>query len=194
MTAAPTIERPPKLKPRRQMFADRYLLHRNATRAAKEAGYSERTAYSIGPRLLKDVEVAAYVRIVGDAILTAGQMSAAEALNEIAKIARFNMDDVVFTTRDGDPYVDLNKADRDTMAAIGEVSIKDVVEERNDEGEPTRTVREVKIKTNSKLEALKTIANVHGLLKTKVELEVDDSLAGMLGKARRRAAETGDTK
>jgi len=48
-----------KLTPRKQRFLKSYLAEANgnATEAAKRAGYSERTAYSQGSRLLKDVEV-----------------------------------------------------------------------------------------------------------------------------------------
>jgi phage terminase small subunit len=38
-------------------FCDEYILSLNATESAKLAGYSEKTAYSIGQRLLKDVEI-----------------------------------------------------------------------------------------------------------------------------------------
>lgn len=44
-----------------QAFADYYLKASNATEAAKKAGYSEKTAYSQGQRLLKNVEVKAYI-------------------------------------------------------------------------------------------------------------------------------------
>ena len=46
---------------RQKAFADYYIECGNATEAAKRAGYSEKTAYSIGQRLLKNVEVSAYV-------------------------------------------------------------------------------------------------------------------------------------
>ncbi|WP_082034207.1 terminase small subunit [Cohnella kolymensis] len=49
------------LNPQQQMFADYYLVEPNATEAAKKAGYSEKTAYSQGQRLLKHVEVRAYI-------------------------------------------------------------------------------------------------------------------------------------
>lgn len=42
-------------------FADYYLETSNATESAKKAGYSEKTAYSQGQRLLKNVEVKAYI-------------------------------------------------------------------------------------------------------------------------------------
>lgn len=44
-----------------QAFADYYLETSNATEAAKKAGYSEKTAYSQGQRLLKNVEVKCYI-------------------------------------------------------------------------------------------------------------------------------------
>lgn len=42
-------------------FADEYLIDCNATQAAIRAGYNEKTAYSQGQRMLKNVEVKAYI-------------------------------------------------------------------------------------------------------------------------------------
>lgn len=42
---------------KQELFIQEYLIDFNATRAAKKAGYSEKTAYSQGQRLLKNVEV-----------------------------------------------------------------------------------------------------------------------------------------
>lgn len=42
-------------------FADYYIETGNQTEAAKRAGYSEKTAYSQGNRLLKNAEVSAYI-------------------------------------------------------------------------------------------------------------------------------------
>lgn len=42
---------------KRALFVEHYVRERNATRAALAAGYSPRTAYSQGSRLLKDAEV-----------------------------------------------------------------------------------------------------------------------------------------
>lgn len=46
---------------RQKRFADEYLIDLNITQAAVRAGYSEKTAYSIGQRLLKNVEVKSYI-------------------------------------------------------------------------------------------------------------------------------------
>lgn len=49
------------MTPKKKRFCDEYLIDCNATQAAIRAGYSKNTAYSSGQRLLKDVEVAAYI-------------------------------------------------------------------------------------------------------------------------------------
>lgn len=46
-----------KLSSKRQRFVSEYLIDGNATRAAKAAGYSEKTAHSQGPRLLEKVDI-----------------------------------------------------------------------------------------------------------------------------------------
>ena len=45
------------LTDKQEMFAQAYVLHRNATEAAKTAGYSERSAYNQGYRMLKNNEI-----------------------------------------------------------------------------------------------------------------------------------------
>ena len=58
------------MNPKQQKFVQEYLKDLNATQAAIRAGYSKKTAYSIGQRLLKNVEVKAAVQT--------GQKKAAE--------------------------------------------------------------------------------------------------------------------
>tara|TARA_R100000278_G_scaffold32510_1_gene29577 strand:+ start:7483 stop:7896 length:414 start_codon:yes stop_codon:yes gene_type:complete len=45
------------LQERKEEFVHHYIKTRNATLSAKLTGYSEKTAYSQGSRLLKDVEI-----------------------------------------------------------------------------------------------------------------------------------------
>lgn len=47
---------------RQKAFADYYIECGNQTEAAKKAGYSKKTAYSQGNRMLKNVEVLAYIQ------------------------------------------------------------------------------------------------------------------------------------
>ena len=46
-----------KLTPKQERFCEEYLIDLNATQAAVRAGYSEKTAYSAGQRLLRNVEI-----------------------------------------------------------------------------------------------------------------------------------------
>jgi phage terminase small subunit len=50
-----------KLNDRQQKFCDEYLIDLNATQAAIRAGYSEKTAKSIGQRLLTYVDIQNYI-------------------------------------------------------------------------------------------------------------------------------------
>ena len=45
------------LTDKQERFAQAYVLHRNATEAAKAAGYSARSAYNQGYRMLKNTEI-----------------------------------------------------------------------------------------------------------------------------------------
>lgn len=71
------------LSERQSRFLEEYLANPNATEAAKRAGYSEKTAYSQGQRLLKNVEIKnALGTRVEKAIITAD-----EILNGVKDIA-----------------------------------------------------------------------------------------------------------
>lgn len=50
------------MRGRKAAFVPEYLVDYNATQAAIRAGYSKKTAYSQGSRLLKDPEVAAAIK------------------------------------------------------------------------------------------------------------------------------------
>ena len=50
-----------KLNEKQKRFCEEYLIDLNATQAAIRAGYSEKTAYTIGQKLTKKSEVKAYI-------------------------------------------------------------------------------------------------------------------------------------
>lgn len=74
-------------------FVDAYIgkANGNATKAAKEAGYSEKTAYSQGQRLLKNVEIQAAVR----ERYRASTMGAEEVLARLAGAAKASLEDAL---------------------------------------------------------------------------------------------------
>ena len=75
-----------KLNNRQEAFVSFYLENPNATEAAKRAGYSDRTAYSQGQRLLKNVEIQARVQKRVEAV----GLTADEVLKELSNIAKGN--------------------------------------------------------------------------------------------------------
>lgn len=85
------------LTPRREQFAREYVKNGgNASDAAKKAGYSEKTAYSSGQRLLKNVEVSAYIAKLQEEIeKQKGNdiMSLSEIQERRSKIARGELTD-----------------------------------------------------------------------------------------------------
>lgn len=77
------------LNDKQRQFADEYISNGgNATQAAITAGYSEKTAYSQGNRLLKHDEVKRYMKEQTERLWSEKTMTIAEALAISASIAR----------------------------------------------------------------------------------------------------------
>lgn len=76
-----------KLKPKELKFAEEWLKTTNATQSAIKAGYSARTAYSAGNRLLKKVDVKQYI----DERLAEMQESSIADTNEVMQFLSSTM-------------------------------------------------------------------------------------------------------
>lgn len=76
-----------KLKPKELKFAEEWLKTTNATQSAIKAGYSARTAYSAGNRLLKKVDVKQYI----DERLAEMQESSIADTNEVIQFLSSTM-------------------------------------------------------------------------------------------------------
>lgn len=81
------------MNPKQARFVDEYLTDSNATQAAKRAGYSERTAYSHGQRLLKHVEIAAAIEIGRSAIAVRNALTQDEVIAGLRKEANLYTED-----------------------------------------------------------------------------------------------------
>lgn len=77
-----------KLTAKKQRFCDEYLISFNATQAAIKAGYSEKTAYSQGQRLLKNVEVKAYLDEQKERIHSEKTADAKEVMEYLTSVLR----------------------------------------------------------------------------------------------------------
>jgi len=75
------------LTPKQEIFVQEYLVDLNATAAAKRAGYSEKTAYSMGQRLLKNVEIQKAVQEANASRQRRTEITQDYVIGELAKIA-----------------------------------------------------------------------------------------------------------
>lgn len=75
-----------ELTPKQRAFVREYLIDLNATQAAIRAGYSAKTAYSQGERLLKNVEVDRAISTAMKARENRTEITADRVLQELAKI------------------------------------------------------------------------------------------------------------
>ena len=95
-----------KLTEKKKKFADYYIKTGNATESAKYAGYSEKTAYSSGQRLLKDVEVAKYVEEQMEQLKKETIADADEVLQLLTSIARGETtEENAFVDKNGNPVI-----------------------------------------------------------------------------------------
>src|SRR4051812_15945223 len=75
------------LNDRQRRFVAEYLLYLNATQAAVRAGYSARSAYSTGERMLRNAEVAAAIAEVQAARSRRTEVTADRVVLELARVA-----------------------------------------------------------------------------------------------------------
>ncbi|WP_276945870.1 terminase small subunit [Dialister micraerophilus] len=79
------------MTPKQEKFCIEYLIDLNATQAAKRAGYSEKTAGSIGQRLLKKVEIQKRITTLRKTEFKKTIMTAEEVESLLSKAARGEM-------------------------------------------------------------------------------------------------------
>nr|WP_105119262.1 terminase small subunit [Streptococcus suis] len=104
-------------------FSDEFIKLGNATQAALNAGYSEKTSYSQGQRLLKNVEVKEYINKQMQELHKSNIMDATEALYILSEIARGKRDEEVLILN---PTT--GKVERHTKKADNATVIKAITE------------------------------------------------------------------
>ena len=102
-----------KLTLRQKRFADEYLVDTNATQAAIRAGYSEKTAYSQGQRLLKKVELQTYIEEQLEKMHNEKIADASEVMIYLTSVLRGESEsEIVVIEGDGDGYSSARKIDK----------------------------------------------------------------------------------
>jgi len=142
---------------KQKKFCEEYIFDFNATRAAKVAGYSEATAYSIGSENLSKPEIQAYIReLEADLAKTSGisRLMVIEEFKKLAFSSIAHMHNTWVTRKEFDLLTDEQKA------CIQEISTK-VTTEKDAFGEP-KSWEYVKIKLYDKARALESINKMLG--------------------------------
>lgn len=113
------------LTPRQKRFVAEYLIGLNATAAAKRAGYSDKTAYSIGQENLKKPEIQNAIQEAIQKRQERTKISQDKVLLECAKLAFFDIRKLF--DENGKP-LDITKLDDDTAAALVGLDVQDVAD------------------------------------------------------------------
>ena len=157
-----------KLTEKQKLFCKYYLISLNATEAATKAGYSKKTAYSQGQRLLKKVEIANYLEDKAKKRSEKLEITADKVVKEIAKIAFANATDYIDIENGRVDIKDLKNIDTTAIAAAEEVFDKDGIR------------LGVKLKFHDKTKSLDMLMRHLGQYKDKVELSVDEQIQDWL--------------
>lgn len=172
-----------KVHQRRTRFVKEYLLDQNATRAAKAAGFSQKTAYSQGQRLLKNVEVAKAID-AGHAKINARLDLTVERLKqELARICY--LDPRKFFNEDG-TLKQVTELDEDSARGLAGFEAAELFEGSGEERKACGYIK--KFKFADKNRAIETAARALKMLTDRVEVTGADELVRRLGEGRKRAS------
>lgn len=150
---------------KQRIFIDEYLKSLNATKAAIRAGYSEKTAYSIGQENLKKPDIKSEI----DARMQASHMSADEALRLTSDIARGDIGDLLNDAG----YLDILKAkELGLTRLLRKVKQKTTVRIGRDDEEDTE-ITEIEFEMYSAHEAQRDILKIGGRLNGDITINVN---------------------
>lgn len=147
---------------KQQNFCDKYLEHGNASKAYKESGFkfkNDRVAESAASRLLRNVEVRAYITEERDRLRREGKVNRDDLLAKASQIAFSDINEAVKVV-DGslqfvDDNVDLNQFD--TLSCTKSESSATT----KDGGSESSSVS-ISVKRSDRLKALDTISKLIG--------------------------------
>lgn len=158
---------------RHEIFVREYLIHFNASEAARAAGYSPDSAGSIGHELLKKPEIQTRLADAASTRVRKLDITGDRILMEVARIAFVDL------ARAYDPegnLLPLNRIPEDVRRAIAAV---DVFEEFLGRGyDKAKIGHTKKLKLHDKLKALELLGRWKELALWKDSLEVDDPNRG----------------
>ena len=159
----------PDFTPKQVAFMRSWLICRDGTKAAIEAGYAKGSAHVTGSRLLSNAKIKAALEEVDRRIAKRQQVSAEEVIEVYKAIATANMFDFITYDADGHPQFDLEMVERNRRELGG--AIKTLQIKRTSRKAPGReeviTEVDVKVGLIDKMQALDTLNKATGALTEK---------------------------
>ena len=142
-----------KLTEKQRIFCHEYVVDWNASRAAIAAGYSKKTAYSIGGENLKKPELKSYIEYIQKDLAKLAGVSALKNIQELSKLAYTNLSDF----KDGwMTQKDFNELSDEKKAALSEIQY--TTRKYGEDG----TENIVKFKMHDKIKAIDMINKMLG--------------------------------
>ena len=171
-----------KLKdPRRERFAQEYVVDNNGTQAAIRSGYSEKSAHVTASRLLSDAKVKARIEELAvklvQKIEKKAEITRERVMEEYAKLAFFDVRKLFDAKGE---IIPIHKLDADTAAAIAGFEMDALIDkgEKDEEGKVIRPAALLefvkKFKISDKKGALDSIAKMMGYMVDKHEVTGKD--------------------
>lgn len=155
------------LTPKQERFVQEYLIDLNATQAAIRAGYSEKTAYSVGHENLSKPEIADAIVIGQKARAERTQVTADMVVKELARIGFSDLRKVL--SQNGS-LLHPGEWDDDTAASIASIEVVTNSGSSGEDEEGRKIVEHThKIKVWDKNSALEKLAKHLGMFVEKHE-------------------------
>lgn len=156
-----------KLTEKEEKFAQSYVVHLSVKQAAIDAGYSVKSAQSIGWKILQRPHIQARVSelksVVQEKVHNRLEITTENILNELARIAFFDIRKLY--DEDG-RLLPVNELDDDTAAAIAGI---EVAVERSTSGSRGLLSHIHKYKANDKKGSLELLGKHKQLFKDRIE-------------------------
>jgi len=165
-----------ELTPKQQAFVENYLIDLNATQAAIRAGYSAKTAYSIGEENLRKPEIQGVIEQAKKEREQRTEITADRVLKELAKIAFTDIKDFMEFGPEEATVID-NESGEPVKLIRAAVQVKPSSQvDGSVLAEVSQTRDGIKVKPHDKMKALELIGRHLAMFTDKV----DQSLTGEL--------------
>ncbi len=156
-----------KLTPKQERFVQEYLKDLCATKAARRAGYSARTADRIGPQLLAKTWVAAAVAEAQRARSARTRVEADRVLAELGCLLSVDIGEILDFTQDVPRLKTPSEISESARRALQSVKVKRYME---GDGDDAKEVEVTEFKLHDKNTAIRTALQHLGLMRDRVEL------------------------